>query len=122
MFRNKYDQPWSSNVIRIRFRTLRKRFPELAGIVAYCYRHAFTTDGMVRGIPIATMAELLGHSSTAMIENHYGYLAKEQSYLHQAAFSVTQREPDGCAWDQLPRSVVEIQREWPGENSPGHFR
>ena len=97
LFRNKYDQPWSSNAIRIRFRTLRKRFPELVGVVAYCYRHAFTTDGMVRGVPIATMAELLGHSSTAMIEKHYGHLAKERSYLHQAAFSVTQRESDGCA-------------------------
>lgn len=97
IFRNKYGQPWSNNAIRIRFRRLREQFPELKDVVAYCYRHTFATDGLVKGVPIATVAELLGHRSTAMIEEHYGHLAKERTYLHQAALTVTQRKQDGCA-------------------------
>lgn len=100
IFRNKFGQPWSSNAIRIRFRRLREQFPELKDVVAYCYRHTFATDGLVKGVPIATVAELLGHRSTAMIEEHYGHLAKERSYLHQAAFTVTQRKEDGCVSGQ----------------------
>ena len=97
IFRNFYGEPWSNNAIRIRFRRLRKQFPELAGVVAYCYRHTFATDGLVNGVPIATVAELLGHTSTAMIEEHYGHLAKERSYLLQAALTVTRERADGCA-------------------------
>ncbi len=97
LFRNRYGQPWSNNAIRIRFRRLRKQFPELTGVVAYCYRHTFATDGLVNGVPIATVAELLGHTSTAMIEEHYGHLAKERSYLHQAAVTVTQPRSSECA-------------------------
>ena len=95
IFRNTFGQPWSNNAIRIRFRRLREQFPELKDVVAYCYRHTFATDGLVSGVPIATVAELLGHRSTAMIEEHYGHLAKERSYLHQAAFTVTQRKGGG---------------------------
>lgn len=97
LFRSKFGQPWSNNAIRIRFRRLREQFPELKDVVAYCYRHTFATDGLVKGVPIATVAELLGHRSTAMIEEHYGHLAKERTYLHQAALTVTQRKQDGCA-------------------------
>ncbi len=85
LFRNSYGQPWSNNAVRIRFRRLRKQFPELQGVVAYCYRHSFATDGLVNGVPIATVAELLGHTSTKMIDLHYGHLAKQHCYLRDAA-------------------------------------
>ncbi len=88
LFRNRYGKPWSRNAVRIRFRRLRERFPELQNVVAYCYRHAFATDGLVRGIPIATVAELLGHASTALVEQVYGHLAQERKYLREAAQSV----------------------------------
>src|SRR5437867_429533 len=97
IFRNRFGLPWSNNAIRTRFIRLRKKFPELTGVVAYSYRHTFATDGLVNGVPIATVAELLGHTSTAMIEEHYGHLAKERSYLHQAAVTVTQRRSNECA-------------------------
>jgi len=38
-----------------------KKIPQLKGVVAYSFRHAFCTDGLTRGVPVATMAELLGH-------------------------------------------------------------
>lgn len=88
LFRNRFGQPWSNNAVRIRFRRLRERLPELKDVVAYCYRHAFATDGLVQGVPIATVAELLGHASTAMVEQCYGHLAQERSYLRDAALAV----------------------------------
>ena len=91
LFRTKLDSPWTVNAVRLRFARLRKQFPELKGVVAYSFRHTYATEGLVQGVPIATMAELLGHSGTAMIEAHYGHLAKEREYLHRAAAEVSRR-------------------------------
>ena len=81
LFVNRRGKPWTSNAIRCRFRAIRKRFPELKGVVAYTYRHTFTTDALLRHVPIATVAELLGHSSTRMVEDVYGHLDQHKGYL-----------------------------------------
>jgi integrase len=97
LFRNSRGRPWTGNAVRCRFRRLRKRHPELKGVVAYCYRHTFATDGLERGVPIATMAELLGHSSTAMLSAHYGHLSQKGAYLRQAVIAATGSPTNGCA-------------------------
>lgn len=91
LFRTVRGTPWTVNAVRLRFARLRKQFPELDGVVAYSFRHTYATEGLVQGVPIATMAELLGHAGTSMIEAHYGHLAKEREYLHQAAAEVARR-------------------------------
>ena len=53
-------------------------------MVAYGLRHLFATDGLERGVPIATMAELLGHSSTKMISERYSHLADRHEHLKSA--------------------------------------
>lgn len=90
IFRNRIRQPWSRNAIRIRFKRLRERLPQLKDVVAYCYRHTFATDGLERGVPIATMAELLGHQSTAMLATHYSHLTEKRDHLRQAVTRATQ--------------------------------
>lgn len=70
LFLNTRGKPWTVNAIRIRFRNRRKRFPQLKGVVCYCYRHTFTTDGLLNGVPVAQMQELLGHTSPAMMPSH----------------------------------------------------
>jgi integrase len=57
--------------------------------VAYCYRHSFITDALVRQVPIATVAELVGHASTQTIEKHYGHLDQQANYLKEAAKKAT---------------------------------
>ncbi len=96
VFRNSRGKPWTRNAIRCRFSQLRKKLPQLKDVVSYCYRHSFTTDGLERGVPIATMAELLGHKSTAMISAHYGHLAEKRGYLSQAVIAVTKPVLDEC--------------------------
>lgn len=92
LFRNTRGKPWTKDAIVQRMDHLRQKFPTLQGVVAYCYRHSFTTDGLERGVPIATMAELLGHTSTRMIEQHYSHLTEKREHLRQAVLKVTARE------------------------------
>ncbi len=51
LFRNSQGKPWTANAVRIRFRNLRKKHPELKGIVAYSYRSSFATDALEHGAP-----------------------------------------------------------------------
>lgn len=91
LFRNSRGKPFSSNAIRCRFRNLRRKFPQLEGVVAHVWRHTFTTDALVNGVPIARLAELLGHSSTRMIEQTYSQLSQKVQYLRAAAVKAAQK-------------------------------
>ncbi|SFI92486.1 tyrosine-type recombinase/integrase [Planctomicrobium piriforme] len=90
LFRNKLGQPWTVNSVRLRMQRLRKVLNLPANIVAYAYRHTYTTNGLANGVPVATMAELLGHSDTKMISAHYSHLSQRLDHLHQAARQVLQ--------------------------------
>jgi integrase len=95
LFRNSRGKPWTRNAIRCRFRRLRHKLGVEPGVVAYAYRHTFTTEGLEAGVPIATMAELLGHTSTKMISDHYGHLDQKSDHLREAARRAA--GPDGDA-------------------------
>jgi len=94
-FRSDDGKTWNNNSVRLRMSRLRKRLNLPAGIVAYAYRHSFATNGLVNGVPIATMAELLGHTDTKMISAHYAHLGIHVDYLQNAAVmaSITSDRP-----------------------------
>jgi integrase len=56
LFHNTDDTPWNRNAVRCRFRRLRKKLGLDAGVVAYAFRHSWTTDALEKGVPIATVA------------------------------------------------------------------
>jgi len=85
LFRNQKDQPWTSNAIRLRWKRLRDKLDLAKGTCSYAYRHTYTTEGMARGVDVATMAELLGHQDLRMISQHYGHLAQKPQHLRAAA-------------------------------------
>ena len=85
LFHNSRGKPWTRNAIRCRFRRLPHKLGLEAGVVAYAYRHTFTTEGLEAGVPIATMAELLGHTAAIMISDHYGHLDQKSDHLREAA-------------------------------------
>ena len=72
-----------------RFRRKRRRGLLEKGTTAYLYRGAFATDALENGVPIATVAELLGHQSTAMVSKHYSSLSERTEHLRKAAAEAT---------------------------------
>jgi integrase len=83
LFRNRHGTKFTKNAIGLVMRRLRKR----AGIghaTAYAYRHSFATDALSNGVPDAQVAELLGHSGTAMLHKHYAHLGAKARVLREA--------------------------------------
>ncbi len=97
LFLNSRKKPWTRNAVRIRFRNLRKRHPELQGIVAYSYRSSFATDALEGGVPDATVAALLGHTNTNTLHKHYARLSGRLDHLKNAAAVATRKPTKGDA-------------------------
>lgn len=89
VFLNRDGKPWTKDAVTRRVRTLRKRAN--LDVVAYNYRHGFVTRALVAGVPIATVAELVGHTSTEMISRVYGHLAQETQHLENAVDFLNKR-------------------------------
>lgn len=89
------NRPFSRNNIRCRFRRLREKLPQLAGVVAYSYRHTFATEALANGVGIAQVAELMGHTSTEMVSSVYGHLAERLSHMRDAARKAVEIAPGG---------------------------
>ena len=64
-------------------RKLRKKLG-VKGVIPYGYRHGFATDALANGVPDAHVAELLGHSGTAMLHKHYSHLTARAQALRSA--------------------------------------
>jgi integrase len=89
LFLSALGKPWTRNAVRIRFRRLRKKHPELKGIVAYTYRGSFATDALEAGVPDASVAALLGHTGTATLHKFYNRLSSRTGHLKDAAEKAT---------------------------------
>lgn len=96
LFRNSYGDPWSENAHSEYLRKIREDHPKLGlgeEVVFAGLRHLFTTDALDREIPIATVAELLGHTSTAMVSKHYSHLSDRASHLREAVEKIRPSSP-----------------------------
>jgi integrase len=83
LLRTCWGNPWRGDAIVKEMIRLRKR----AGIshaIAYGYRHTFATDALANGVPDAQVAELLGHTGTAMLHRHYSHLTARTQVLQAA--------------------------------------
>jgi integrase len=95
IFRNSRGQPWTRNALRLRFRNLRKKHPQLKGVVAYTYRASFATDALEAGVPDATVSALLGHTNTDTLHRFYNRLSQKIDHMKEAAAKATQDRPVG---------------------------
>jgi integrase len=89
LFLNSRGRPWTRNAVRIRFRNLRKKHPELKGVIAYAYRHSFATTALENGVGIAQVAEMLGHRSTDMVMRVYGHLGQRVQHMRDQVTKAT---------------------------------
>lgn len=94
LFRNRKGGPWNRNAIRCRFRRIREKLKLGDNVVAYLYRHTFTTDALENGAGLAEVCELLGHTSTEMVMRHYNHIRQRREHLRQAAMKATQAKTD----------------------------
>lgn len=89
VFLNCRGKPWSCNAVRIRIEKLRKKLGLADDLCAYLIRHAFGTNAIVNGVDVATVAELLGHTSLEMVSTTYLHLADQKTHLNDAVERAT---------------------------------
>jgi integrase len=91
LLRNRSGRPWTGWAIVKAMKAARER-AGLPGKIAYGLRHTFATDALAAGVPDAQVAELLGHSGTAMLHKHYSHLTARARVLRDALDRV-RRDP-----------------------------
>jgi integrase len=88
VFLNTYGKPWTMNALRLQMSRLRKKLGLPEDLVAYLCRHGFGTRAILNGVDGKTLAELMGHSSTEMINTVYVHLADQHAHLKEAVEKV----------------------------------
>jgi integrase len=83
LLRNRNGKPWNCWAVVQAIRVTRERVG-IAHAVTYGLRHSFATDALANGVPDAQIAELLGHSGTAMLHKHYSHLGARSQALREA--------------------------------------
>jgi integrase len=82
LLRNAAGRPWTRKTWVEAIRRLRERVG-VPAFTAYSLRHGFITDSLASGLNDSLVAELVGHSGTAMLRN-YAHLAARQQALREA--------------------------------------
>lgn len=85
IFRNRDGRAWSKANLGKRMIRLRATMGWGKEITLYGMRHRFATTALVNSVPIATVAALLGHTTTNMVMRCYSKLNKESDHLRDAA-------------------------------------
>jgi integrase len=83
VFLNGLGKPWTKSALDLRFWRARRRLGLPEDCKLYSARHEWATRAAKAGVDLATLAELLGHTSTAMSE-YYLHLAGQTDHLQEA--------------------------------------
>jgi integrase/recombinase XerC len=87
LFRNRSNRPWTRHALAGAMGRLRKRLKIEHGCTCESFRHGWVTDAKMK-LPNSVVAELAGHTSTAMVDKHYGHISERTSELSAAAQQV----------------------------------
>jgi site-specific recombinase XerD len=83
LFRCQRGTRWSRQSITARFRKLGEML-RMEGLTAYAFRHSAITDALVKGIPVAVVAELYG-TSIHTISRSCSHIDQKHDVLRDAA-------------------------------------
>lgn len=75
--------PWTRNGIRCRFKRIREKYPQLAGVSAYTLRHSFATLALLNGVPAPIVSSLMGHTQLKTLDE-YNKVGQARSTLKEA--------------------------------------
>ncbi len=75
MFLRADGQPWATDLEARRMRLVSERAGVRPAVNFHSLRHAYASLRIMNGAPLAVVAQALGHSTTRMVERHYGHLA-----------------------------------------------
>jgi integrase len=89
VFLNTRGQPWTINAIRLVIGRIRVKTGLPDDVCAYLFRHTFGTRAVMNGLNSSEVAELLGHTSTEMVDRVYVHLADQAHHLQQAVARAT---------------------------------
>ena len=89
LFRDDLGRGFTKNVRQRWFLRLRKKLPGMKHFSAYSYRHTYTTEALMNGVGIAQVAELLGHTGTTMVMQHYQHLNQKVDHMRELAAKAT---------------------------------
>lgn len=83
LFRNLRGEPWTKDAIKNRL----NRISSKVGfrVIAYGLRHSWATQALMSGVDSTSVAHLMGHRDTTMVNRVYGHLTKNPDFLLQQA-------------------------------------
>jgi integrase len=84
IFRSPTGRAWTRQSISRCLRAIRGELGYGAEVVSYACRHRFATQALVKEVPVATVATLLGHRGTEMVMRVYSMLKHEEAHLRDA--------------------------------------
>lgn len=87
LFRNSKGRPWTGYSMACAVSKIRKRTGLDNRAVVYALRHNWATVALARGVPLATVDEMMGNSPE-IVARVYSHLSDKKSLLVQAANSV----------------------------------
>lgn len=85
LFRNAAGRAWNRGAVSARLVAIRDKLELGPEVISYACRHDFATRALAAEVPIATVATLLGHTSTDMVMRVYSKLKRERDHLREAA-------------------------------------